>query len=307
MKILIVANNKRGRFSPFVVEQVEALRQLGVEIEYFGVSKKGIKYLMCLPALKRKIKSYKPDLVHAHFGLSGLLANLQRLVPVVTTFHGSDIHTGGWLLKLSKIAMKLSAYSIFASHYLYHSEFKCKNYIIQSCGLDMETIKPTDFKRAREYFGWDLDGKYVLFSSAFSNRIKNYPLAKAAVDKLDNVNLVELNGYTREEVSLLMNGCDCLLMTSFREAGPLVVKEAMACNKPIVTVDVGDAKWVVGDTEGCFISSYDVDECSEKVIKSIEYSKEYGHTNGRERIIELGLDNKNVAQVIKKVYDSVIR
>lgn len=79
MKVLIVANFNMGHFSPFVVEQVNSIRKLGVEFEYFGVVGKGpLGYLRNLPALKRMIKEFRPDIVHAHYGLSGLFATLQK-------------------------------------------------------------------------------------------------------------------------------------------------------------------------------------------------------------------------------------
>ena len=115
MKILIVGKNKPGHFAPFVEEQARALLQQGCEVVFFGVQGKGIwGYLRCLPALKRAIRQHQPDLIHAHYGLSGLLANLQRIVPVVTTYHGSDINKPN-ILRFSKIAMRLSVRNIFVS------------------------------------------------------------------------------------------------------------------------------------------------------------------------------------------------
>lgn len=305
---MIVANNKSGAFSPFVIEQVESIKKLGVQFDFYGVSGKGILgYLKCFPALKRKIREFKPDVIHAHYGLSGLHANLQRKVPVVTTFHGSDIHSLGVNLMLSKICMHLSAYNIFTAENIFKiSKYSKDNYTIQSCGLDLETIKPTDFYEAREYFGWNKNGKYILFSSRYDNAVKNSKLALAATQKLNDVTLVELKGYTRKEVSLLMSACDVQLTTSFKETGPLVVKEAMACNRPIVTTDVGDVRWVMGDTEGCFITSYDADDCAEKLKLAIEFSKTKVATVGRDRIIELGLDSKTVAYKMLSIYSSII-
>ena len=92
MKILIVANQNTGKMSPFVVEQMEALRKEGCVVDTYGVVGHGVLgYLKNLPALKEKIKECKPDIVHAHYGLSGLLATLQREVPVVVTYHDRDI------------------------------------------------------------------------------------------------------------------------------------------------------------------------------------------------------------------------
>ena len=115
MKILIVASDKSGKFAPFIEEQIAALQQEGVQIIRYGVTGKGIiGYLRELPALRRLIRAERPDLIHAHYGLCGLLANLQRLVPVVTTYHGSDINVPK-ILRFSKIAIRLSAWNIFVS------------------------------------------------------------------------------------------------------------------------------------------------------------------------------------------------
>jgi teichuronic acid biosynthesis glycosyltransferase TuaC len=100
MKVLIVASYNYGKYSPFVSEQAG----LNIQIDYFPVKGKGVfGYLKNRKGLLFKIEEYHPDIIHAHYGLSGLLANLQREVPVVTTFHGSDIHSGGIWLLLSKM------------------------------------------------------------------------------------------------------------------------------------------------------------------------------------------------------------
>ncbi len=178
--------------------------------------------------------------------------------------------------------------------------------MIQSCGVDLDLIIPIDFKEARKYLKWNLNGKYVLFSGSFDNSIKNALLAQKAINIVENVKLVELKGFTRNEVGVLMNACDLLLVTSLRESGPLVVKEAMACNRAIVSTDVGDVKWVIGDTEGCGISSYDPQECAAIIKQSLAFSEQFRSTNGRKRIEELGLDNKVVAKKIIKVYHNII-
>lgn len=114
MKVLIVASHNCGKYSPFVSEQAESTKKKNIQVDYFPVKGKGVfGYLKNRKELLKKIEKYHPDIIHAHYGLSGLLANLQREVPVVTTFHGSDIHSGGIWLLLSKICMYLSAFNIF--------------------------------------------------------------------------------------------------------------------------------------------------------------------------------------------------
>jgi len=309
MKILIVASFTNKKFSPFVTQQVETMETLGFEFEYFGITGKGVLgYLTNRTKLIRKIKAFKPDIIHAHYGLSGLLANLQRRIPVVTTFHGSDIHSSKRILFLSRIAMFLSSYNIFVAQSLYNiAKYNGRNFIIQSCGVDISLLKPVPSKIARAYFGWDQTKIYILFSGSFDNQVKNYLLAKQSVELVEDCKLVELKGYTKEQVGLLMNACNLLLVTSFRESGPLVVKEAMACNRPIVTTDVGDVRWVIGDTDGCYITSYDPAECGEHIRKAIDFSLKNKETNGRERISQLGLDTRDVMTKIVGVYTKIYR
>ena len=155
LRILIVANYNPGHFSPFVIEQMEALRKIGVEIDTYGIVGKGLLgYLGNIVGIRKKIREFQPDLIHAHYGLSGLCANLQREVPVVTTYHGSDIHRGGWILRLSQIAMRLSAYNIFVSRKLLEmSGYKGDNACVLSCGVDLETIKSIPRDEARRMLG----------------------------------------------------------------------------------------------------------------------------------------------------------
>lgn len=305
MKVLIVANNKPGHFSPFVMEQVEALKKLGVEFDFFGVDGKGASgYLANLIPLKKKIHEFQPDLLHAHYGHSGLLANLQRTVPVVTTYHGSDVHTKGLNLSISKVTARYSAYNIFVSPWLlelsgYHGENKS----VIPCGVSTTTFFPMERAEARKQLGWDANENFVLFAGAFDNEVKNSTLAKAAISLVPNTKLVELRGYSREQVNLLANAANCLLMTSHREGSPVVIKEAMACGTPIVSVDVGDVKDVVSGANGCFISTYDANDVAAHIRQALSFK---GKTNGPQCIVDKGLSNEIVAKRILKIYQAVI-
>ena len=305
MKVLVVANSKigDGRFSHFVNEQLKAIQAEGVEIVKFGMTEKGLLgYLKSAKALRKIIKETNPDCIHAHYGLCGICANLQRMVPVVTTYHGSDIHSKGWNLALSRISIRLSAYNIFVSKKLFDiSKAKCSKYTIVPCGIDVNTIQ--SIPREEALGKLQRHAPFVLFSGSFSNGVKNAPLAQEAMTRVPNIELVELEGYSRQEVNLLMNAASCLLMTSHREGSPQVVKEAMACCTPVVSVDVGDVKDVIGGTEGCYIAKYDANDIAEKIKMALEYKEK---TKGRQRIIELGLDNQLLAKRVVSVYEQVI-
>lgn len=304
MKILVVASYNKNRFAPFIVEQVEALKQVGCEVDYFGVVGKGIKgYLSAFTTLRKKIKSFKPDVIHAHYGLSGLLANLQRTVPVVTTYHGSDINVSQ-VLRFSKIAMRLSKWNIFVSQRNVNIAKPKKKYILLPCGVNLPNYVEEDICAVQQQLNWNSNNKYILFAGAFDNTVKNAKLAQDSVSLIENAELIELKGYTREQVTALLYASDAFLMTSFTEGSPQVIKEAMACGCPIVSVDVGDVAERIKGLEGCYIAERSSHDIAEKLNKVFSFNS---RTKGRERIIELGLTNNLVAKKLVEIYEDVLK
>lgn len=316
MKILIVGNNKLGHFAPFVEEQARALLQQGCEVVFFGVQGKGIwGYLRCLPALKHAIRQYQPDLIHAHYGLSGLLANLQRRVPVITTYHGSDINKPN-ILRFSKIAMRLSAWNIFVSKRNIAIAQPKEKFTLLPCGVnlplpwsEMQTQRVEQLT-LNQWVQEKLNArvKHVLFAGAFNNAVKEPELAKDAINELASegvkVELIELKGFNRDQVNALMYNCDTLLMTSKTEGSPQVIKEAMACGCPIVSVDVGDVAERVSGVEGCYVvSSREPAAIAEALQQALAFS---GKTNGRQRIIEMKLSNTQVAERLMAIYKQLV-
>ena len=302
MRVLVVASFNKGHFAPFIVEQVEALKEQGCEIEFFGLQGKGFRgYLHNVPQLKQKIREFRPDIIHAHYGLSGLFANLQREIPVVTTYHGSDINDKS-ALPFSKMAIRLSGWNIFVSRKIIEIAKPKKNYSLLPCGIDLHELQQMNKSEARQRMNLEANKRYVLFSGAFDNEVKNAPLARKAIEELQysDVVLLELKGYSREEVALLMCAVDVLLMTSFTEGSPQVIKEALACGCPIVSVDVGDVKERIEGVEGCYVT--DTRNASELAIllqKALDFD---GKTKGRERVISDQLDNRLVAQQLMKIF-----
>ena len=348
MKILIVASDKNGRFAPFIEEQMAALQARGMEVLRYGITGKGIiGYLRELPALRRAIRQQRPDLIHAHYGLSGLLANLQRRVPVVTTYHGSDINVPS-ILRFSKIAMCLSAHNIFVSKrnvvLAYPKSFPegkdfdteeklpslqgrggDRHFTLLPCGVNIP--QPWSEMQHQQvgqltlnqwvHSKLDKEVKYVLFAGAFDNAVKDPELAKSVIAVYNSsftnsqlpiancqIELIELKGYTRDQVTALMYNCHALLMTSKTEGSPQVVKEAMACGCPIVSVDVGDVAERTSGVEGCYVvPTREPKDIAEALRKALAFGR---RTNGRERIIEMGLSNEQVAKQLEAIYRMLV-
>ena len=309
MKVLIVVSGNIEEFNmqlhhAFVHEQIDAIKKyFNVEYDIYQIKGKGISgYLKNLSSLKKHIGSFKPDIVHAHFGLSGLLAVMQRKVPVIITFHGSDINLDS-VRPFSVIASKLSKYNIFVSDKLLQKIKINGNSAVIPCGIDQDVFYPLSMKKAKELLKMNPDKKYILFSSSFDRAEKNSSLAFSAINKLKlNCELLELKNRSREEVNLLLNACDLLLLTSFTEGSPQVIKEAMTCNCPIVTTDVGDIREVINGTDGCYITSFEPEEIAEKIKLALQFN---GRTNGREKISHF--DNKLIAAKVYSVYKQIVK
>ena len=341
MKILVIASDKGGHFVPFIEEQIAALEACGVLIIRYGVTGKGIiGYLRELSALRRVIRAERPDIIHAHYGLCGLLANLQRMAPVVTTYHGSDINVPS-ILRISKIAMRLSAHNIFVSARSMSIAFRLspfafrlkKRSTLLPCGVNLP--KPwselqTQWVDQLTLNQWALeklqaDARNVLFAGAFDNAVKDPELAFATIQASNTaigngqwamesnsqspianrpIKLIELKGYNRNQVNALMYNCEALLMTSKSEGSPQVIKEAMACGCPIVSVDVGDVAERVSGVEGCYVvHTREPNDIAEALQKALAFE---GKTNGRDRILEMGLSNEQVAQRLIAIYEGIV-
>lgn len=330
MRVLIVCSYKPqlpDGVAPFVHEQTEALRAQGCECAYYHIKGKGmVGYLREVPKLRGKIREWKPDVIHAHYGLTCLVANLAtRRVPVVSTYHGSDINEAS-VRRISKIAMRLSAWNVFVSkrNMALAGAVEGKKASLVPCGVALSDEQLMTRVEVRKAFGWTVDEKKVLFAGAFDNDVKDPQLAIDAIaslneslhsmsrDKslnepltLNDVELIELKGYTREGVNRLMCACDCLLMTSKTEGSPQVIKEAMACGCPIVSVDVGDVAERTEGVDGCFVvKSREPKEIASALEKAIAFE---GKTNGREKILAAGLTNEQVAKRIIAIYEDIVR
>lgn len=325
MRILEVSrykNNFADHQLPFVTEQGEAIRALGHEVDYFLV--KG-NYIKAVGALKRKIHEFKPDIVHAHFGLSAITAELQSLVPVVTTFHNGE--TLNWHVNLMSSLMSLRAKHVIyvAQHVRDLSYFKARHYSIIPCGVPMEQMTIIPKEEARKQVGWDADKKYILFGGAFDNLRKNYALLRDALDKLKSeisnhkfeIECVEMKNLTRSQCVLRMCAADLFALPSHSEGSPQALKEAMAVNCPCLATDIADVKELFGDEPGHWIlrnprkthERWDADEKSlEEMVELLKDAFAFeGRTNGRERILELGYSNEQVAQRIIKIYEEILK
>lgn len=313
MRILLVhSGNAVGGDSlryTFVQEQGRSLEQLGCEVEYFAVVGKGIRgYLRNVKPLRKKIQEWKPDVVHAHFGLCGMVAVLaaRKRVPVVITCHNGETLSKSANI-ISSLAIRRADYTICVAQHIYDKLYLKPNpYMIQPCGIDIKDLPLVDKALAQKEMNLSPDKINILFGGSFSNARKNAPLAQAAISllKRNDINLIEMKGFNRQQVAMLLNGCDMLLLPTKSEGSPQVLKEAMACNCPIVATDVADIAYLLQGVTNSSVTSFDPADVAEKIMRVIECGE---RTNGRERIAELRLDNPQVAETILNIYKQIVK
>lgn len=309
MKVLVITNMypipEMPFFGTFVKEQVESLKREGGEVDVLFVNGKRNKlnYLWAFPRLWARLLTKRYDLIHAHYVFSGIIARAQFLYPVILTHHGSQVFQG-WQAPLCRLVTKFMDLTLVMSHEMKKRGRLDKSVVIP-CGIDFELFKPTDSRRAREELNLPLDKKLVLFAGDYDRPVKRWDIVKASVEILKErypeVELVLVSKKPLNTVPKYMNACDVLVLTSNGEGSPMVIKEAMACNLPIVSVPVGDVPEVIGGTDGCYLSAQKPQDVADKLETALKRNQ---RTNGRENIADMEIGS--ISRKIIAVYQQLL-
>ncbi len=257
---------------PFIVQQAKFLEGAGIGVSVFSFrgGKRLSNYLQARRDFLKQYNIEEFDLIHMHFGQSGLIPLPYRL-PTVITFWGSDLQgvvgehgeytfAGRVLQWISKLLANYCTEVIIVSQHMAKFLAPGRSYHVVAHGVDLNLFKPMNRPIARQYASLPENGKLVLFAANELKAVKRHSLAKRSVQCItqhDNVRLITISSVRHEQVPLYMNACDVLLLTSKHEGSPTVIKEALACRLPVVSVDVGDVKEWINNIEGCFISEND--------------------------------------------------
>ncbi|MBO4600070.1 MAG: glycosyltransferase family 4 protein [Bacteroidales bacterium] len=309
MKVVFVASGNKsvGTVSAFVRSQYESLQREGLDMQLFPIKGKGWKaYGRAMVRLRRLVRRERPDVVHAHYSVCGVVAALATCctkTKVVVSILGS----------FPSKTFKLRWVRFFIKHVWDATIVKSQRTANQlgidlpviPNGVNLEQFAIVETDEARRRCGFEEGKKYVIWCSHPSRGEKKYPLAQQAVSRLNDPNVVLYPVFDKshDEVVNYMCAADVLLLTSVCEGSPNVIKEAMACNCPVVSTDVGDVKWVTEGVEGtCVVPYGDVDGLAKGIAAAISYGK---RTRGREKILSLGLTTKETAEKIKAIYDTL--
>lgn len=307
MKVLSLVTN---RYAPFYQGQISSLESKGIEFDHIYPRKQSEdhdeqmkitrSYIDYLPLVYKTVSKSlaKYDLIHANNGKTAPFALMQPHRPVVLTLWGSDLM--GSYSSITKRSARFCDEIIVRSDEM-KDELEMDAHVIPA-GVDLDVFRPLDQSEALEEIGWDPEKKHVLFPASPDRPVKNYPLAKSVVDSVDNqlgvpVKLQVVTGVPHSRIPWYMNAADALILTSEREGSPNTVKEAMACNTPVVSTDVGDVrKRLQGVSQSEICQSE-----SEFVIALSHIIGEGSRSNGRKMISEISIER--LSERIFNVYE----
>ena len=330
MRILAVTNLYPNHLEPncgvFVEQQIKGLKQIGLDVDVMFVDrvKDGMGvYLVLGRRVRSRIAELKPTIVHVMYG--GIMAEsvirvTQHIpIPTVVTFHGSDIlgqnssgltrkvitRYGVWASwKAARLASGIVVVSKILEDALPEDINRSKIRIIP-CGIDLDRFKPLNQDLCRKKLGWRTNRFHILFQNDSGDPIKRPDLAYAAAEMVSRSGICAemhvLRGVPNNEVPIWLNASDVLLLTSLHEGSPTIIKEALACNLPIVSVDVGDVSERVKQIEGCYLAMPNPDDLAAKLIQVRAGSQ---RIEGRIKMQELSLER--VALRLKEFYGEVL-
>lgn len=303
---------------PFLVQQVRYLEMAGVDVDVFSFrgGKNPFRYLMAWIELRKKWKVSQFSLMHAHFGQSALLA-LPKKIPLVITFHGSDLQgyignngqptiTGELLKWVSRVVSRWADRCIVVSNHLAKYLPADSKIEIIPGGIDLHLFSPISQTLARNTLNLPPDVPLILFAGHPKNPIKRFILAEKAVSLLvkdTHAQLITVHGVSHILMPVYLSACNALLLTSKHEGSPTIVKEALACNLPIVSTDVGDVLERIGAIEGCEVCADDRPETIAAALTRVLSRSQ--RINGRQAVLEL--DEKLLAQKVIRVYQRAIQ
>jgi len=295
LRILAVTNCyptvERPAQGTFIEQQIKSLRHAGLTVEVLTVDRANLGY-SAYRGLGRRVQAeaakYDVDLIHVMYGgvMAQAVLKAPRNFPVVISFCGSDLlgeNLPGMLRKLavaygvrcSRFAARNADGVIVKSKNLQEallSTLDASDMRVIPNGVDLNRFKPMEAIDCRQKLGWNSDRFHVLFPANSGSPCKRFWLSEAAVKVATRlgvpVQLHRLQGVKHEDVPVWLNASDCLILSSEHEGSPNIVKEALACNRPVISVDVGDVAERIAGICGCYLSEPTAEALGESLDKA---------------------------------------
>ena len=325
MRVLVVTNMFLSGNGNWVAEQVRSLRDegVGVDVLFFDTKRTRAFYALALPKIIKALSRSDYDVIHTHHSYTMLqLAVARRVIgshaPIVLTNHETEMldgRTRTWHLTshlrhsvgVKRFAASRADFVIFVTQQLATRLAFVGPHEVIPCGVDLQKFRPLNRGECRRRLSIPEDSAVVFFPASPRNFRKRFPLAQGAYavvrENVPNALMLTGGGIAADEMPLYYNAADVVLQTSFSEASPTVVKEALACEVPVVSTDAGDTRQVIDGVPYCAVCTEDASELGASMLAAI------GHraAGAREHLRDRELDLSQVARRVVRVYEHLGR
>ncbi len=324
MRVLMVIAPVPGTNAPpvWARRQIDSLKAIGVIVDTFVFrDRRSISGLLNgALALRRRASAFHADVVHIHFGaaqaVAGVLASNR---PVVLSLCGSDLmgnydargrktYSGALSGLLTRLGVLGCTRAIAKSNELKASlglGFLSRKCDIIPNGVDLALFRPIPQEDARTVLGWKHRDPVVLFMDRRGAWVKDPYLAHASYHEARKL-VPTLRLYVAEQeppdrMPLFLNAADALLLTSRHEGSNNTVKEALACNLPIIATACGDTAERMAGVSHSHICPRDAQDLGRKLAEVVTMRP---RSNGRRMVQSLALEV--VAMRIKQMYEAAL-
>ena len=313
-------DQERPSAVPFLVRQVELLEQKEIEVEVFPFrgAKNPLNYIKAALAIRKKLRLKAYNIIHAQWGQSAVPVFRTKL-PLIVTFRGSDLFgitkadgKYSWVGRLLqwvslRVALRANRIIVVSSNMInFLPASKRSEARVIPSGINLNLFIPMDKRACRAKLNLPMDKRLILFGGHPSREDKRYPLAVQAVEKIQKT--IKADMFYADQVSInempvYINAADAVLLTSKHEGSPNIIKESLACNVPVVSVDVGDVRERIEKINGCRICDSDrVEDIAAgllEVLQSTQFDFE-----SRSHVLKL--DENQITDEYVGVYQSMV-
>jgi len=310
LKILVVTamypHPGNEGFGAFVEQQVEQLRVLGhlVDVLHFPGYRSRLEYVKAAVEVSRRTRREHYDVVHAHYGVTGLTGLFRNGIPLVVSLHGSDALIGWHEPLISGIVCRLADATIVASRKIAD---RIPGEVIP-CGVDLSVFEPKPKAEARHRLKLKSERKYILFPFNPGRGIKRFDLASGAVANLAlegvDIELLTVSKIPNREMPWYYSAADAMILPSDSEGSSTAVKEALACNLPVVSTKVGDVTEITQGIAGVQLAEQTAVSLA-GALKRVLYPPAGFVFNGRTAMERYS--QPKIVEAILRVYRRVIK